>query len=71
VAVPALRTGDRELGPLFGLTLGAGVRYALGDKKTWAVSVLGDVIYTRFLNHLYLFDRLGFLGATTLEAAFE
>jgi hypothetical protein len=71
VAVPALRTGDRELGPLFGLTLGAGARYAFGEKKTWAVSLLGDVIYTRFLDHLYLFDRLGFLGATTLEVDFE
>ena len=71
LVVPYYRTGDRELGPLFGLTLGAGARYAFGEKKTWAVSVLGDVIYTRFLDHLYLFDRLGFLGATTLEVDFE
>jgi tetratricopeptide (TPR) repeat protein len=70
-AVPALRTGDRELGPLWGITLGGGARLAFGEKKAWAVSVLGDLVYTRFLDHLFLLDRLGFFGATTLEVDFE
>jgi len=69
--LPALRTGDRELGPLVGVTLGGGVRYVLGEKKNWALSFTGDVVYTRFLQHLYLLDRLGFFGATTLEVDFE
>ncbi len=69
--VPALRTGDRELGPLVGVTLGGGIRYALGEKKNWAISFTGDVVYTRFLQHLYLLDRMGYFGATTLEVDFE
>jgi hypothetical protein len=69
--VPALRTGDKELGPLVGITGGGGARFALGEKKLWAISVAGNVHYTHFLDHLYIIDRLGFFGATTLEADFE
>jgi hypothetical protein len=70
-SVPAVRTGDRELGPLYGLTLGGGARYAFGEKKNWAVSLNADVVYTRFLDHLFLLDRLGLFGATTLEVDLE
>lgn len=69
--LPALRTGDRELGPLYGVTLGGGARYAFGEKKSWAISLTGDVVYTRFLDHLFLLDRLGLFGATTLEVDIE
>lgn len=69
--VPALRTGDRELGPLLGLTFGAGVRFAVGEKKNWALGLTGNVNYTRFLNHLFLIDRLAYFGATTVEVDFE
>ncbi len=69
--LPAVRTGDRELGPLYGLTVGGGARYAFGEKKSWAVSVNADVVYTRFLDHLFLLDRLGLFGATTLEVDLE
>jgi hypothetical protein len=69
--VPAIRTGDRELGPLIGVSGGGGVRYAFGEKKTWALSVAGDVLYTRFLDHLFLLDRIGYFGSTTLEVEFE
>jgi hypothetical protein len=71
ITLPALRTGDRELGPLYGITLGGGTRYAFGEKKNWAVSINADVVYTRFLDHLYLLDRLGLFGATTLEVELE
>jgi hypothetical protein len=71
ITLPALRTGDRELGPLYGVTLGGGVRYAFGEKKGWALSVNADVVYTRFLDHLFLRDRLGLFGATTLEIDLE
>jgi uncharacterized protein DUF3570 len=71
VTYPALRTGDRELGPLYGITLGGGARFAFGEKKAWAISVNADVVYTRFLDHLYLLDRLGLFGATTLEVDLE
>jgi len=69
--LPALRTGDRELGPLYGLTIGGGARYAFGEKKSWAISVNADIVYTRFLDHLFLLDRLGLFGATTLEVDLE
>jgi hypothetical protein len=70
-SVPALRTGDRELGPLLGLTFGAGARFALGEKKNWALGFSGNVNYTRFLDDLYLIDRIAYFGATTLEVDFE
>ncbi|APR86711.1 hypothetical protein A7982_12060 [Minicystis rosea] len=68
---PALRTGDRELGPLVGVTVGAGARFALGEKKNWALGFAGNVNYTRFLDHLFLIDRIAYYGATTLEVDFE
>ncbi|MFT3768750.1 MAG: DUF3570 domain-containing protein [Minicystis sp.] len=68
---PSLRTGDRELGPLVGLTFGAGARFALGEKKNWALGIAGNVNYTRFLDHLFLIDRIAYFGATTLEVDFE
>jgi hypothetical protein len=70
-SVPAIRTGDKELGPLLGITGGAGVRFALGEQKAWALTVAGNVNYTRFLDHLFLLDRLAFFGATTLEVDFQ
>lgn len=69
--LPALRTGDRELGPLIGLTFGGGFRFALGEKKNWGLSIMGDVVYTKFLQHLYLLERIGYFGATTLEVDLE
>lgn len=69
--VPVLRTGDRELGPLVGLTVGAGIRFALGAKKNWAIGLAGNVNYTRFLDHLFILDRLAYFGATTLEVDLE
>src|SRR5262249_39649565 len=52
--VPAIRTGDKELGPLFGFTGGAGARIALGEQKTYAISVVGNRHYTRLLDPTFL-----------------
>ncbi len=71
IQVPALRTGDRELGPLFGLTVGGGARFAFGESKNWALGFTGDVVYTQFLNTLFILQRFGYLGALTLEVAVE
>lgn len=70
-SVPVLRTGDRELGPLVGVTGGVGARFALGEKKNWALGFTGNVNYTRFLDHLFLIDRIAYYGATTVEVDFE
>jgi hypothetical protein len=71
IKLPALRAGDRELGPLIGITGGAGVRLALGEKKNWGLSVAGNVLYNRYLDHLYILQRIGYFGASTLEVDFE
>ena len=67
--VPALRTGDRELGPLWYVTVGGGGRLALGE--SWGLTVSGDFVYTRYLDHLFILQRLGYFGATSLEVDFE
>ncbi|MDI1476747.1 DUF3570 domain-containing protein [Polyangium sp. y55x31] len=69
--VPALRTGDRELGPLLGVTGGLGTRIAFGENKNWGLIASGDVIYTRFLNTLFILQRFGYFGALTLEVDVE
>lgn len=69
--VPFYRTGDRELGPLVSLTAGAGGRIAFGKEKNWGLSATFDFVYTRFLDHLYILQRFGYFGATTLEVELE
>ncbi len=63
--IPQYRTTDRELGPLFALTLGGGLRYGLTDAFSAGLEVEG--VYTQFLDHIYVYDRLGLFTATTLE----
>ena len=67
--LPKYRAGDRELGPLFGVTLGGGARFALSD--IFAINVQVDGVYTQFLDHIYVFDRWGLFTATTLEIGVE
>lgn len=71
IQVPALRTGDRELGPLLGVTGGLGARLSFGEAKNWGLGFTGDVVMTNFLNTLYILQRFGYLGALTLEVDVE
>lgn len=58
--VPKLRAGDRELGPLIAGTAGLGFR--VGGPNL-GLTVSGDAIYTRFLDHLFVQNRLaGFVA---------
>jgi hypothetical protein len=69
--VPALRTGDRELGPLMNLTGGGSARFAVGshiNPDAWALGAHIDVTYTGFFDDLYITRRLAMLSALTLEA---
>jgi hypothetical protein len=71
--VPALRTGDRELGSLATVTGGGSVRWAVGprgDVDAWAMNFTLDVAYTNFFDALYIGDRLAALSAFTLERNF-
>jgi hypothetical protein len=67
--IPSFRTGDRELGPLFAVTAGAQAERKLTDGLLVKLQV--DGIYTQFLDHIYIFDRLGVFTATTLELEVE
>jgi hypothetical protein len=52
------------------VTGGGGVKWYLGrtaDPRTWAIGIDGDVMYTSFLDDLYLTSRTGFLGTVSLE----
>ena len=72
-ALPAFRTGDRELSPLTSGTLGGGLRIAVGKSGHADDFVIGGTIdgtYTVFHDTLYVKDRLAGLAATTLEVAF-
>jgi len=64
VVAPQLRAGDRELGPLIAATGGAGFRVG-GDRVGFTVSA--DAIYSRFLDHLFIQDRIAGFGAVVLD----
>jgi hypothetical protein len=68
--LPEYRTGDRELGPLRTVTGGAGLRWFVGtnaDPQAWSLTLQGDVMYTSFLDDLYLSNRTGTIGSLTFE----
>lgn len=68
---PALRTGDRELGPLLAGTLGLTVRLRLGpsdDRDRWILGLDVNATETRYLDDLYLTQRVSAYSALYLEA---
>ena len=68
--LPEFRTGDRELGPLWTATGGGGLKVYLGSAatpRTFAIGVHGDVMFTKYLDDLYLTKRTGGLGVLTFE----
>ena len=73
-SVPKWRTGDRELGPLRGLTGGGELHIAVGptgNPTSWIPGIVGDAIWTSYSNDLYLTDRVSGFGALSIEATFE
>jgi hypothetical protein len=70
---PAIRTGDRELGPLMHLTAGGTARFFLGraeDPRTWILGIDGGVTSTHYFDDLYITSRLAGLGSLSLEVGF-
>lgn len=68
---PALRTGDRELGPLLALTLGLTVRFGVGpadDPNAWLLGLDLNATDTRYLDALYIRERLSALAVLSIEA---
>jgi hypothetical protein len=70
--LPEFRTGDRELGPEWTATGGGGVKFFLGgdkDPTSWGIAVQGDVIYTSYLDDIYLTSRTAYLGSLIFEGS--
>lgn len=68
-SIPALRTGDRELGSLASFTAGGGFRWAVGRTRpdSWVLSTQLDGTYTTFFDALYVRRRLAGFLAIALE----
>lgn len=72
-AVPLYRTGDRELGPLFTVGGGGGMRALVvrGRHHSWAVTFEMQSLFTRYLDALYITKRRALFGNLSLEASFD
>ncbi len=69
--MPQLRTGDRELGPMLQGMGGVGTSIDLSGDDTLVLRLKADVIYTRFLNHLFQLGRFGGFGAADIDIVFD
>jgi hypothetical protein len=63
--VPQFRTSDRELGPLVGVTAGVNMRWAFA--RVLALQLQAEGLYNQYLDHIYVFNRMGLFTAATLE----
>jgi hypothetical protein len=73
VDYPALRTGDRELGPLMNFTGGGALHVAVGPARhprAWVLGLDLNVTETRYLDDIYISQRLSTVGALSVEAEF-
>jgi hypothetical protein len=72
LGVPVIRTGDRELSPLYTGTAGLGARFTLVDSRRapWFILLEVDGSYTRYLDALYISDRLAGFTTLAVEAQF-
>ena len=70
--IPTYRAGDRELGPLYTLTGGFGIKIRLNAdlKAPWTLNFQLDGIYTRYIDAVYISERRALFGALGLEAMF-
>jgi hypothetical protein len=70
-AYPALRTGNRELGPLVDFTGGASFRAFSGNvaARTWSFGLDFNLTETRYLDDIYLATRYSFDGAVSFEVS--
>jgi hypothetical protein len=69
-AVPAFRTGNRELGPLVNVTGGGTLRIGVGSDETPTSWLLGfdlNLTSTQYLDDIYVTSRVSVLGGLSLE----
>jgi hypothetical protein len=71
--VPRFRTGDRELGPLYTVTAGGGMRALIvkGRRQSWSLTFEMETIFTRYQDALYITQRRALFGNLELEATFD
>jgi hypothetical protein len=70
---PAIRTGDRELGPLVSVTAGGLFRYfggPAGDVRAWILGFDLGATSTQYLDDLYITNRLSGIAALSVEVGF-
>ena len=68
---PALRTGDRELGPLVSVTGGWTLRLGIGSDPTptsWVIGFDANLASTHYLDDIYVTSRTSAVGGISLEA---
>ncbi len=73
ITLPLYRTGDRELAPLLTGTGGGGVRIGLGEPEgevKYGITLVGDVMYTRYLKSLYVTTRTAVYGSVGFDVEF-
>ena len=73
LTLPLYRTGDRELAPLLTGTGGGGLRIALGEPEgeiKYGITLVGDVMYTRYLKALYVTTRTAVYGSVGFDVEF-
>jgi hypothetical protein len=72
LGLPSIRTGDRELSPLYTLTGGGGIRWQFVDdiRAPWSVLFEIDGSYTRYLDALYIRERFAGFSTFALETEF-
>jgi hypothetical protein len=70
--VPELRTGDRELSPLYTTTIGFGTRFRFIDdlRKPWFLVLETDFAYTSYSDTIYLNQRRALFSTLGVEATF-
>jgi len=74
INLPANRTTDRELSTMLSVTGGGGSRFALtapDSKVQLGLSVMGDAMYTKYFNALYIKSRLAIYGTLGVDGEFE
>lgn len=74
ITVPTYRTGDREFAPMVTVTAGGGARIALSPAESatqFGLTITGDLMYTRFLDSLFVTNRTAVYGAVAFDAEFE
>jgi hypothetical protein len=71
--LPTYRTGDRELAPMITVTAGGGTRIGLGEPEgdtKYGITITGDVMYSKFLNSLFVTTRTAVYGAVAFDVEF-